>query len=74
MLNSSSVIMRTLAFLPNPLIAIGSNSVLGGLNVIYTAIAVNCAACMDINKGSRVNIGGKGPAPPPQPGFYAYAP
>ena len=63
MLNSSNVIMKTLAFLPNPLIAIGSNSVLGELNVIYTAIAVICAACMDINKGSRVNIGS-----------YAYAP
>ena len=52
MLNSSNVIMRTLAFLPNPLIAIGSNSVLGGLNVICTAIAAICAACMacmDIN-------------------------
>ena len=41
----------------------------GGPNVIYTAIAVICAACMNINKVSRVKILG-GPCPL---GSYAYA-
>ena len=41
----------------------------GGPNVIYTAIAVICAACMNINKVSRVKILG-GPCPL---GSHAYA-
>ena len=49
------------------LIGVGSNSILGGPNVIYTAIAAICAPCMNINKVSRVmNIGGGAwlPCPP----------
>ena len=44
------------------IIGVGSNSILGGPNVIYTAIAAICAACMNINKVSRVKYWG-GPAP-----------
>ena len=62
-------------------IGVGSNSILGGgggANVIYTAIAAICAACMNINKVSRVKYwggggGGGGPGPPCPPGSYAYA-
>ena len=32
------------------IIGVGSNSILGGPNVIYTAMAAICAACMNINK------------------------
>ena len=35
----------------------------GGANVIYTAIVAMCAACMNINKVSRVKYWG-GPWPP----------
>ena len=50
------------------LIGVGSNSILGGPNVIYTAIAAICAPCMNINKVSRVmNIGGGGGAGSPAP-------
>ena len=45
-------------------IGVGSNSILEGLNVIYTAIAAICAACMNINKVSRVKYWG-GPGLPP---------
>ena len=51
-------------------IGVGSNSVWGGLNVIYSAITAICAACMNINKVSRVNIGGA--LAPRPPLFLAY--
>ena len=35
-------------------IGVGNNSILGGLNLIYTMIAAICVACMNINKVSRV--------------------
>ena len=53
-------------------IGIGSNSILGGPNVIYSAIAAICAACMNINKVSRVKYWEGGPARPSPPCSYAY--
>ena len=50
-------------------IGAGSNSILGGPNVIYTAIAAICIACMNSNKVSRVKYW-QGAAPPAS---YAYA-
>ena len=45
---------QLMLFLPENYIGVGSNSILGGPNVTYTTIAVICAACMNINKVSRV--------------------
>ena len=55
-----------LSFTTNGNIGVGTNSILGGPNVIYTAIAVICAACMNINKVSRIKYwgGGAGPLAP----------
>jgi len=58
-------------------IGIGSNSILGGPNVIYTGIVAICAVCMNVNKVSRVKYWG-GLAlpdfpPPLPPGSYTYA-
>ena len=44
---------------------VGSNSILGGPNVIYTAITVICAAYMNINQVSRVKHWGGGAVPTP---------
>ena len=46
-------------------IGVRSNSILGGPNIIYTAIAAICAACINtcINKVSRVKHW-RGPGPP----------
>ena len=48
-------------------IGIGSNYILGGPNVIYTAITAICAACMNINKVSRVKYWGSPGPPTPVP-------
>ena len=48
-------------------IGLGSNSILGGPIVIYSAIAVIYAACMNINKVSRVKYWGGGALGPPGP-------
>ena len=48
-------------------IGVGSSSILVGLNVIYTAITVICAACMNINKVSRVKYWAAPPPPVPTP-------
>ena len=53
-----------------PIIGVGSNSILRGPNVIYTAIAAICDRCMNINKVSRVKYWSPAPLPP---GSYAYA-
>ena len=53
-------------------IGVGSNSIFGGPNVIYTAITAICAACMNINKLSRVKYwGGGGGAWPPLPPLHS---
>ena len=45
-------------------IGVGSNSILGGPNILYTMIAVIRAACMNIYKVSRVKYwGAKASAP-----------
>ena len=49
------------------IIGIGSNYIWGvGANVIYTVIAAICAACINLNKVSRVKYWG-GPSPPLPP-------
>ena len=51
-------------------IGVGSNSILVGPNVIYTAIVAICTACMNSNKVSRVKYwegGGPGLPSPPVP-------
>jgi len=50
-------------------IGVGSNTILGELNVIYTVIAVICAACMNV---SRVKYWGGGAGPPAPSGSYVY--
>ena len=42
-------------------IGVGSNSIWVGPNVIYTAIAAICTACMNSNKVSRVKYWEGGP-------------
>jgi len=39
---------------------VGSNSILGGPNVIYTAIAAICVTYININQVSRVKYWGRG--------------
>ena len=39
-------------------IGVGSNSILEGPNVIYSAIVAICAACMNINKVVRIKYWG----------------
>ena len=52
-----------------PIIGVGSNSILGRLNVLYTTITAIYAACMNINKVSRVKYWGEGALAPPAPWF-----
>ena len=52
--------MYTTSKITHHCIGVGSNSILGGPNVIYTAIVAICATCMNINNVSRVKYWGGG--------------